>query len=312
MTEDEFRRHLESHLRDNVNDAQYVGENPVVKETAAGSWIVSRRDAQNQGLSFTQNGVFRFLGALGKHVKLLGAPLSNERLLGSSREGRYQFFEGGIAVWERVDDGDLGYPTQRWSDFNKRNTTHDALVAFFDIRGFTQWTSAHDRQPREVQGIVEKIESSFQASFDQMKMPDVFAKGTGDGLMIVSVAKATGPASVDAAITPQHAVDFCCACASTLERCCERIMRDEELAVGCGIARGRVSRVNILGRSDYIGAAINEASKLQGLAFNELCLTEAVMGLIRSATILAPDGRVLPGKGVRLQLEEVARLKTAR
>jgi len=45
-----------------------------------------------------------------------------------------------------------------------------------------------------------------------------------------------------------------------------------ELAIGCAIAEGEMSQVFILGRYDYLGSPINTASKLQGLAWNEVCV----------------------------------------
>ena len=137
------------------------------------------------------------------------------------------------------------------------------------------------------------LEDAFQIAFqDQAQL---FVKSTGDGLMLVSEA-----AWFDAnnlTIQPDHARRFCEACAKTLQVAMKAMTG--ELAIGCGITTGEVTRLHLLGRLDYIGPAVNAASKIQAVAYNELVIDEAV------AKHIDAKGRLLQGKGFRVSAEEI-------
>jgi class 3 adenylate cyclase len=177
-----------------------------------------------------------------------------------------------------------------------------ALVAFFDLRGFTAWSLK--QSPDVLQRTIENLEIAFQNAFLRSWCHRLFSKGTGDGLMVVSEAGNFGEsiATPSENLQPGHCRAFCIACAQTVEAAGKSV--PEELAVGCGITLGEVTQLYLLGRPDYIGSPVNDASKIQAIAYGEVCIATKVIDQLRAEGFNA-EGKVIPGKGSRI---ETARL----
>lgn len=105
-----------------------------------GDWLAVRPQLPTEGILLKADGnSVPFFGALGSLVPQLGLPLTREFLLGSARRGRYQFYESGLAIWEQFQNqNNLGYPVASWKSLDERARKCRALVAFFDLRGFTK------------------------------------------------------------------------------------------------------------------------------------------------------------------------------
>jgi class 3 adenylate cyclase len=256
-----------------------------------GEWVAATPASSLPAVRLTTPEPIVFLGALGQFVPLLGLPQSSERILGSTWRGRYQEFEKGVANWEVVRDkagevvrvpgiSDAGFPILMGAYSPKRGEDVKALVAFFDYRGFTKWSG--NATADRVQSVVMDLEIAFQDAFDPDAGTQVFAKGTGDGFMIVSEAN-WFDAKKDA-IQPAHAKDFANRCRRTVNAAAASLMKRKlgrDLAVGCAITTGTVTRVYILGRFDYLGAAVNYAAKLQGGSWNAVCVDDGLHALLR-------------------------------
>lgn len=244
-----------------------------------------------------------FGGALGKvfrNFPALGAPRSDERSLGTSAFGRYQAFDGGVAIWEGRED--IAFPIFESLSPLRRQI---CIVAFFDLRGFTAWSK--DAKPNEVQQAISAFEESVHIGFPTFStsLPRLFLKGTGDGVMIVSQADWYGNAILGQAMTdfaPGHALDFLRACERTLLAGRERLTKKAyPLAVGCGIASGELDRVFLFGRFDFIGRAANEAAEIQQHAWNEICVTQDFGAVLRLDGRLFDNDWELATKGWRLR-----------
>lgn len=274
------------------------------------AWVFVYRDEQARGGRYEGvivpndgSGPYIVLGAIGKVFRLqsheLGLPRSDERWLGSG-PGRYQLFEHGVVVWDAGQEPgeDLAYPRfVRW--LSKRGRTCVAAVAFTDLRGFTRWSGAHE--PREVQALIARQEELLQDAFSQRRWGELFLKGTGDGVMIVTE---TGPRE------PGECAQYLCAfldACLTYARSAKAVLPGE-LAVGCGVAYGRVLQTFLFGQTDYLGEIVNEASKLQQLAWNEVVVTKAVQEIISSAESPcrghASRARALADRGFRIDIAE--------
>ncbi len=225
--------------------------------------FASYPDRDYEGILLISDGTsIPFFGALGKMVPALKwLPAFREYFLGSASHGRYQVYEQGLAVWEAFEGGDnVGYPVAKWESIDERARGCSALIAFFDLRGFTNWSAKQD--PKLVQITIEIFEHSFQDAFYRSRCKQVFAKGTGDGLMVVSEAGRYGsvPAVHDGGFQAGHVKAFCLACAETVDNGAKHI--PDDLAGGCGVTVGQVAQLYILGRFDYIGPPVNDASKI--------------------------------------------------
>jgi class 3 adenylate cyclase len=257
----------------------------------AGEWIAARPLVAFGARLEGGGEPIAFGGALGTFVPVLGLPQSPERILGSSWRGRYQEFERGVANWEVLRDSagnerqigpvpNFPFPILVGEYSPKRGENVNALVAFFDLRGFTKWSGG--ATPERIQEVVTNLEIAFQDAFDPDVGYQVFAKGTGDGFMVVSEA-GWFDATKDA-VLPDHAKAFLDRCERTVDAAMASLDRaglKGELAVGCGITVGPVTRAYILGRFDYLGAVVNKAAKLQNHARDEVCIDDAVLALLR-------------------------------
>lgn len=266
-----------------------------------GDWLATTPQLPSEGIVLRAKGdPVPFFGALGKLVPKLGLPLSRELLLGSAQRGRYQIYERGLAVWEAFPHGDnLGYPVATWNSPEERARKCRALVAFFDLRGFTAW-SASRATAREIQEAVRSFETAFQDAFSGKWCSRLFAKGTGDGFMVISEEGWNLSDTSD--FHGGHGKAFCRSCAHTLINA--RTSLPPELAVGCGVTLGDITQLYVLGRPDYAGPAINEASKIQSVAYDELCIAKPVLERL-NADGAKPVGKLLPGKGTRITPESL-------
>jgi class 3 adenylate cyclase len=312
MNEQEARQRLKNYLEFLHGDIGYhqplswLTGNPEFRQLKNGDWYARNPAEPHNGVLLKSDGkTFPFFGALGKLVSKLGPPASREHFLASSSHGRYQAYDGGLAVWENVEGiGDLGYPVAKWESIDKRARSCRALIAFFDLRGFTKWSSFQDATC--IQNVIELVEQSFQDAFSRRWCMRLFAKGTGDGFMVVSEAGwyVTLEQTTDDGFHAGHAKAFCRACAETVRNAAERM--PDELAVACGVTIGQITQLYLLGRFDYIGSPVNEASKIQAIAYNELCISAKVVNLLQREGVQV-EGKVLPGKGMRVTSESLIR-----
>jgi len=257
----------------------------------------------------TDGSVIPFFGALGQLVKELGLPVCKERFLGSARYGRYQEYESGIGVWESFDDGvNFAVPVTKQSDFRSNSYACDAVVSFLDLRGSTNWSMNVD--PRQIQEIVSEIEDQFQLGFNKQWAKQLFVKGTGDGLMIVSECDSynRNAKCEQLRLKSDHVYDFCCSIASVVNGVRRSLFTNNlssELAVGCSVAIGTVNRVFLLGRVDYLGPVINEAAKIQSLTYNEMILQQKAVDILSEErrVIFPQSSTQIPGKGLRVTTE---------
>lgn len=295
MDEQEARQRLAA-----SGEATQFVEEAELRPLENGGWLAARPKLPECGVVIKADGtLIRFSGALGKLVPKFGLPVSPERRLGSARQGQYQVYEGGLGIWEALKEiGDIGFPIARWNAPGERARSCCALVAFFDLRGFTQWSTSAGVDAGVIQEVIENIERAFPEAFRGLGS-ELFAKGTGDGFMVVSEASWYDPSTAD--VQPGHAVAFCRACAETVRSAMKEI--PNKLATGCGITTGKITQLYLLGRFDYIGPKINEASKIQAVAYNELCIAPEVMELLEKGGEKI-SGWPLPGKGMRVSADE--------
>jgi class 3 adenylate cyclase len=313
MNEDEARRRLAQYVPSLQGDVGFpppptwLGDTPSLYQLPNGDWLATSQVRPRNGILLKSNGTnVPFYGALGEMFPLLNwLPASREYFLGSALQGRYQLYSQGLAVWEAFEGiGDIGKPVARWDSIEDQARRCLALIAFFDLRGFTNWSSG--QRPKLVQDTVERFEIAFQNAFFRPWCQQVFAKGTGDGLMVVSEAGrcAGAPGAGDDGWQPGHVKLFSLACARTVEDAAKDI--PEDLAVACGITLGEVTQLYLLGRPDYIGPAVNDASKIQAGAYGEVCLSTNVVDRLRMEGVEIVGVR-MPGKGLRLPVTEFVR-----
>ncbi len=162
------------------------------------------------------------------------------------------------------------------------------LTAFFDLRSFTSWSKC--RRSAEIQRLIEQLERILQAALGREFKGSLFFKWTGDGAMIVSEE-----------IQFQKFSRACCRGVIEISRILEGDY--ESLAVGCGITKGEVTQLFMFGRFDYVGDAINEASKLQQFAWNEVCLAREVYDILLREGVLMQNARRMGSKGYRVDPE---------
>lgn len=310
INEHDARQRLTEYLKFLQGDIGYqlppswLSDKPEFRQLPNGDWFVTHPESSHNGVLLKSDGTtFPFFGALGKLVPLLGSPASREHFLASTFHGRYQAYDRGLAIWEAFKGGgDVGYPVAQWESIDKRAKSCLALIAFFDLRGFTNWSDSQDA--KRIQDVIEGVEQSFQNAFSRRWCQQLFAKSTGDGFMVVSEAGgyATGEQATDAGFQAGYAKAFCRACAETVRNAAAQI--PDELAIGCGVTVGRITQLYLLGRFDYIGPHVNEASKIQAIAYNELCISTEVVECLQKDGVEV-EGKVLPGKGMRVSAESL-------
>lgn len=310
MTEAEAREKLREFVgsrtgEDGKTKPDWLGQAEL--RQVGGEWVAVRPTVLPEHVQLEGDPIL-VKGAMSQWSGVLGRAETDELILGSAWYGRYQRFVRGLAIWDNAELGDgrtfpASFPVGLWEVPAKGARQCQAIVAFFDLRGFTNWSSTVEEREGaavEVQGVVETLECAFQKAFTvpRDEWPIVFAKGLGDGLMVVSEARWGGPA--DKQVQPEHARTFCTACAQAV-RDASTALADKKLAVGCGITTGSVTQLYLLGRYDYIGNPVNEASKIQAIAYNELCVSEAVVDLLGAKF----KHTLLSGKGWRVALDEL-------
>jgi class 3 adenylate cyclase len=319
MTEEEARRLARDYLeasRDRIPLREPHGWNEpigVYGDVLPSAWLLIYRGDLNaadpnsdfHALVIPRNGSppHILLGALGKIFRLhrgqLEAPRSNERWLGSG-PGRYQLFDGGIAMWYETPPN-LAIP--RYVPRSFRGRPCEGYVAFVDLRGFTAWTSGRDVE--EIQELIAGLEDIFQLVFMGPEFASLFVKGIGDGLMIVSEVQT--PAS------PRNfgcdALSFLTASATFVGAAAARLPRP--LGIGAAVSFGPLIQVFLLGQYDYLGETLNQASKLQQLAWNDVVVstefTERLSLERPSAVNLLDGGKRLGDQGVRFDPERLIR-----
>lgn len=308
MDENQARKKLDK-CRDLFKKGLYSPESWIsdpfeLRPLSNGDWLAIRPQLPAEGilLKADDDTPVPFFGALGSLVPGFGLPLTREFLLGSARRGRYQFYERGLAIWEQFQNSNnLGYPVASWKSPEERVKKCRALVAFFDLRGFTKWSSS-GATPKQIQEAVWKFEVAFQEAFSSKWCEYLFTKGTGDGFMVVSEEGWYVPAK-PVNFTGGHGKEFFRACATTILNARNDSL-PEELAIGCGITIGEITQLYILGRPDYTGPAVNNASKIQSKAYDEICTTTEVLDCLKADGIVF-TGKSLPDNIIRITPENV-------
>jgi class 3 adenylate cyclase len=281
----------------------WLNVTPGLKRLPDGDWLATYLERPEEGVLLKLDGTcIPFFGALGKMVPGLNwLPASREYFLGSSFHGRYQLYDRGLATWESIEGGgDVGHPVARWESLDKRARQCRAIIAFLDLRGFTNWSQSQD--PKQVQDTIENFERCFQNAFSKPWCQRLFAKGTGDGVMVVSEAGYFAPshAKPDGTFHERHIQAFCLACAETVAHAKDEI--PSTLAVGCGVTIGSITQFYILGRCDYIGPAVNAASRLQSAASGDLNVSpETFRNLHYGGAAVEPNA--VSDTGVRIAAE---------
>ena len=122
--------------------------------------------------------------------------------------------------------------------------------------------------------------------------------------MVISEAGwyAAGTEPSDAGFQTGHTKAFCLACAETVLNA--RPLLPDQLALGCGITVGQITQLYLLGRFDYIGPQVNDASKIQAIAYDELCISDEVVEYLKKDGVRI-TGKFLPGKGTRVPAESL-------
>ena len=308
MNEKEARERIEQYLKSpgvapgHRPEEGWLSKSPILRQLSDGEWLATHPTQPHQGLLIMDDRCIPFSGALGKLVPKigLGFPTSREYFLGSACRGRYQNYQYGLAVWEKFEYGeDIGYPVAQWDSMDQRARTCQALVAFFDLRGFTKWSSS--QSPYDVQQVIELLERSFQDAFAREWCKKLFVKGTGDGFMVVSEDKwfESRTDVTNGTFRAGHVKAFCGACAETIKN---SIQGEIPLEIGCGITSGEIKQLYLLGRVDYVGPSVNQASKMQANAKNQLCISEEIVRFLNSDGVTV-DGQ--PANGVLVGYESL-------
>jgi len=221
---------------------------------------------------------FQIRGAIGNvyfdlaHFESLGLPKSDEGWIGSG-PGRYQLFDKGIIVYDGVKD--IAYARIFGDPKYAEGRRCRSIVAFFDLRGFTQWSAKTD--PDEVQNRLENLEILYQRELKRIWGRPIFIKSNGDGLMVVYDPDGLDRPEFGCEPDPSRGLEeyfplFFLTCASLVSEAQE--MLPHGLKIGCGIDCGEITQVFMFGQWDYIGKALNRAAKLQHEACNEIYISE--------------------------------------
>ena len=81
----------------------------------------------------------------------------------------------------------------------------------------------------------------------------------------------------------------------------------EGLAIGCAIDEGTIYQVYVLGRHDYLGRPVNTSSKLQALAWNEVCLSPRFYENLTAEGIKLPEPVPMASRAIRISSTEVVK-----
>lgn len=244
--------------------------------------------------------VFEIYGAIAKVFlslpkipsEQLGNPLTGERWIGYG-PGRYQLFDHGIVKWDGTTRmggvEDLAHPVLFERD-PREGVEEECIVAFTDIRGFTNWVL--NNEPQKVQELIFELEEVLQKHFAQPWFRELFIKGVGDGFMIVLQKKqyqdAISELGTSGTKTSKDCLsksrgfvsDFIYACYSYSKELIP-MLKEKKLGLGFGTEVGNLKNVLILGRWDYLGEAVNKASKYQGKATNSVIFSERCFNEIK-------------------------------
>ena len=231
----------------------------------------------------------------------LGNPVTGERWLGSG-PGRYQLFDHGIIKWEgtsRMGGVEaIAHPVLFERDPHE-GIEVECIVAFADIRGFTNWVLKNESQ--EVQKLIFDIEAIFQKYFARSWFPELFTKGVGDGFMIVLEKERYQHAVSELKISNRETkknclsesqgfvsdfINACYDCGKELMT----MLTNKELVLGFGVETGKLKNVLILGRWDYLGEAVNSASKYQNSARSSVIFSEECFNEIKRESAELPNG----------------------
>jgi class 3 adenylate cyclase len=229
-------------------------------------------------------------------------------------------------AWELLRAAALRSPSRRFFDQAVEDepvvTHRDAVVAFFDIRGFTPYVKQTEQYlvsrfledyfaiyPQAVQQALKVKAGGLKGRARRVLLePDAF-KRLGDGMMLVwefpgdRYSREQRDAAVVAVLDITQKIR---------ELFAELVTRDsfgegaKRLRLGCGITRGTASRVDYRkSGTDYVGPVVNMAARLQDKARGE--------GIVASYDMCAEHFQQLVHAGAgtarRLELRDIGAVK---
>jgi class 3 adenylate cyclase len=230
-------------------------------------------------------------------------------------------------VWESLRTLALLSPSRRFFDQAVEDepvvTHRDAVVAFFDIRGFTPYVKRTEQYlvsrfledyfaiyPEAVRQVLNRKDSVLRGRARRVLLePDAF-KRLGDGMMLVwefpgdRYSREQRDAAVVCILEIAQAIRELFGALVARDAFGEhaRVLR-----LGCGLTRGTASRVDYRkSGTDYVGPVVNMAARLQDKARGE--------GIVASYDMCAEHfQRVAQGgggiAGCRLELRDIGAVK---
>jgi class 3 adenylate cyclase len=156
-----------------------------------------------------------------------------------------------------------------------------------------------------------ELEADLQAVLANGDFSSVYLKPAGDGMMVIcedgwvkNGAEETSLAPDDsdlAGLSKASAVKFIQTCLAFMERAVQTL-QPYGRRIGCGIDAGRVVQVFACGRRDYLGDAINQASKLESKLQHRVRISERLFLFASrdpsAQTILAGAAKDEKGYGI--------------
>lgn len=184
----------------------------------------------------------------------------------SAVQGRFKHLSLPHEEYARFNSKVLGL-----GDISKQGEHIDALVAIFDLEGFTSFCDQSDPLlvvpdylDQMLKWLFTRVSENFrkEATTDEVilwgKFP-FFAKFLGDGILFLWDTSGLGPASLGNIIINLYKT--CVAYQKDFFPTASKQFSKVPAKLRCGIARGQI--IAIGGGKDFVGPCINEASRLQ-------------------------------------------------
>lgn len=179
-------------------------------------------------------------------------------------------------------------------DFSKSGEYTQALAAFFDLDGFTDFCNQVDSHlvipeflTRYLNWLFEALASEFRESEDQESVRlwgclPFFAKFLGDGILFLwATDRCRGfPGKVNIA---QSLLSITNAYVSGFVPVIRKAVCKPPPRLRCGIALGQI--ISVGGGADYVGSCINAASRLQKLGLLSFAISRRGFDLTESPDV---------------------------
>jgi len=175
-------------------------------------------------------------------------------------------------------------------DISRRGQYTQALVAFLDPEGFTDFSNQVDSHlvvPEFMKTYLSWIFSSISETFKEGETEDTvriwgslpfFAKFLGDGLLFIWDTEYSGGASGIQNIV-LNLLDVTESYKSELLPTLKKSVSKPPSRVRCGIARGQIMTVG--DGNDFVGSCLNIASRLQKLSMLSFAISRRGIDLTR-------------------------------